>query len=91
MAKLWCIKFEVKAKNYALGFFPLDMLRYDCCTPSSGEDVAKIPIGISDIPEVPEVITLVHYSHGYKGWQPTVDRWKSFGWEVVKVHPAYSL
>lgn len=93
MAKLWAVKFEVKARIRLLGMFPIDMLRYDCCTPSPSIDAAHMLYSVRDIEDGTEneTITLVHHSHGHKGWQPTVDRWASFGWLVVKVHPAYAV
>lgn len=91
MSKIWIIKFEVQS-NSRFSVFPLDMMRYDRCTPRTQSDVNDIVISENLALELePKPITMVHYSHGFRRWQPTVDRWKSFGWEVVKVHPAYSM
>jgi hypothetical protein len=85
MAKLWRIEFTVRPRSGYLSF-PMDMLRYDCCTPASTGDAIKIrdnPLDYDDgvWPEDFSV-DLVHYSHGRKGWTPTAERWRSFGWIV---------
>lgn len=59
------------------GRFPLDMLRYDRCTPLAGVDVA--------------ILENTFQGHGYNSFavigpvEPTIDRWKSFGWQVNDV------
>ena len=62
-----------------VGHFPLDMLRYDQCAPYSSDDVAKI-----DTSEYQQRrrVRLVRYSDG--GRPATVDRWRSFLWNVVE-------
>jgi hypothetical protein len=58
-----------------IGLFPFDMLRYDYCWPASERDSAKIENrGHSKTRE----ITLRSLAP-----EPTLARWKSFGWEVV--------
>ena len=59
------------------GRFPLDMLRYDSCWPQSGEDVEKIAME-AGAPR--RVIKL--YTASPAG--PTLGRWESFMWRVVK-------
>jgi len=62
--------------------FPTDMLRYDACFPLHPGDVDRINAGIVG-PEVHAplrerpvfTIRLVSYLK-----EPTVDRWRSFGW-----------
>lgn len=62
--------------------FPTDMLRYDGAFPLGPGDVSKMQEGIVG-PHVTEtyrdrpmlVIRLVSYLK-----EPTVDRWRSFGW-----------
>lgn len=85
--KLKVHKFKVRPKGNLLFTFPLDMLRYDHCYPSSENDSAKIARCCdlrryskgSDNPRDWE-IELTAYKH--KNWVPTNDRWKSFSWEV---------
>ena len=71
--KMW--EFEVRGS----GYFPMDMLRYDGCYPATTDDVLRM-------------------SDNEKGWRtvrlfmpvsskdivPTVGRWRSFGWQVVR-------
>ena len=57
--------------------FPFDMLRYDSSFPPKGDDLAY-GFGHSDIWEV----ELEHRSTK-RDWQPTNERWRSFGWGVV--------
>lgn len=72
--KLW--KFKVSGK----GRFPVDMLRYDNCWPIESEDATKILDQKTDrtlgIGRPQRSIEL--YTHRKGG--PTIDRWKSFGW-----------
>lgn len=69
------IAFTVQGK----GSFPLDMLRYDQCWPERGDDVSEIEERRS-------------YGDGLRNVRligvcstPTVGRWSSFGWQVIKV------
>ena len=64
--------FKVRGK----GSFPLDMLRYDACHPVRPEDVEAIT---DDDTTRIRVLTL-NSNH-----PPTVKRWASFGWKVVKL------
>lgn len=80
MAKNYRYEFAVSGNNP----FPLDMLRYDCCWPRSSADVSKLSQAAnnrtgSGIIEV----TLV----GTK--EPTVERWRSFGWHVTGAYGAF--
>jgi len=82
---------EVSADPY--GTFPMDMLRYDGCYPEGSEDASKIGenLQLLDTARGPEdypekwVIRLVRFVETKK-CEPTVGRWRSFGWdcEVVK-------
>lgn len=92
MAKLWVVEFAVRS-NSPMNVFPIDMLRYDRCSPASHDDVEEITVAESPLLELDKnaTVSLVHYAHGDKKWQPTVRRWESFGWKVVRVHPAYSV
>lgn len=71
MPKLYEFKVE------GTGNFPFDMLRYDQCWPKGSESASNLtllnPIGYT----VKRQVTLT----GIKF--PTIDRWKSFGWQVT--------
>lgn len=90
MAKEWIIKFEVICKHKLLRSFPMDMLRYDHCHPSDSESAGAIADSLSDLISAnefePVAITLTHYSHGNRNWEPTNARWESYGYRVIKIH-----
>lgn len=67
-------KFEVTGE----GNFPLDMLRYDTCYPSTQMDVSLM--GLTSL----RVLFLSRRVQN-RNDQPTIERWKSFGWTVGKV------
>jgi len=65
------------------GSFPLDMLRYDRCIPSYEIEIHKLkdaPPAYRDKTQV----CLTHISFA-KQSQISVERWKSFGWNVISV------
>jgi hypothetical protein len=73
--------FEVRCGVGFADQFPIDMLRYDGCSPArESEDSA--PIQHRHHKFKPGDTIRLH-KIWYKGWQPTDERWKSFGWEVV--------
>lgn len=59
--------------------FPIDMLRYDACTPATEEDSHTIERTLSHENEGAVEVTLRFRT------LPTVARWASFGWTVVAV------
>jgi len=60
------------------GQFPVDMLRYDLAHPRSESDAGIIEDSLNRRgPQAEHEVKL----EGMK--QPTVDRWSSFGWQVV--------
>lgn len=62
------------------GRFPVDMLRYDCCFPLSGDDAENIIAHSAEESEHSlRKVRLVSNTL----WRPTVDRWSSFGWVVL--------
>lgn len=70
-----------------MGDIPLDMLRYDGCFPSTGDDVNNLVLGQHYSPDERRLwmttmreVAFTTYSQG----SPTTGRWKSFGWQV---HP----
>lgn len=62
--------------------FPIDMLRYDCCWPRNESDSYLIQGGAYSEPKDARNVWLLHDADN-KHWRPNVDRWKSFGWQVV--------
>jgi hypothetical protein len=62
------------------GRFPLDMLRYDQCTPRTGGDASAI-YGSDDGMEF-RVVNLYMYSAA-GAIRPEIARWESFGWYVL--------
>lgn len=76
---LHLIKVSCEGKFFS---FPIDMLRYDCLYPYSGEDSSKIHHCFENREEDNRIITLSRTAE--KTWKPTVERWKSFGWRVVE-------
>jgi hypothetical protein len=60
--------------------FPIDMLRYDRCTPMHETDSGRIQQSMwRGIAGEKEEINLLYVDR-----EPTEARWKSFGWEIVK-------
>ena len=57
------------------GTFPFDMLRYDACYPRTGADSTKLE------PTETDKRHLVLVSR----FEPTRERWESFGWNVTDV------
>ena len=58
------------------GLLPYDMLRYDCCWPSSSAEARTAAAEVNQIQIMTRPVVLRGTS------APTVERWKSFGWEV---------
>jgi hypothetical protein len=59
------------------GTFPLDMLRYDRCIPTSESDTNRM-----HYPQLEYQIFKL-YRLSSEGTKATAGRWKSFGWEVI--------
>lgn len=91
MAKRYHVRFQVSG---ATGF-PIDMLRYDRCTPDTEQDSWAIERSATNAlrnfvlsnlrtgREDDGVATITIRSDGrHKGWMPTGGRWFSFGWHV---------
>lgn len=60
--------------------FPVDMLRYDGCYPSTQDDTARLARAFRS----PFSDMTIHLStiNDQRRWSPTVARWNSFGWFV---------
>ena len=58
------------------GYFPVDMLRYDCAYPASSADVSAMGANSPRIDVERRTVELRSYH------RPTPDRWLSFGWVV---------
>jgi len=69
-----------------IGPVPIDMLRYDRCTPTTQEDVGKLTSAGSYDAQV--AVNMIRFTEG-KGQNyadnPTVKRWNSFGWQVTDI------
>jgi hypothetical protein len=75
MRKTTPIFFKVRGK----GNFPIDMLRYDECFPSTPVDVSYIEdVSRVEGKRVEREVSLVTN----KKYGPTEARWESFGWTV---------
>ena len=59
------------------GDFPVDMLRKDECYPADTESALNI---VRWTRETREVVLVSHQPRRW--WNPTFDRWRSFGWSV---------
>ena len=80
MAKLWIIEYEV----VGTGQFPIDMLRYDASYPAgSGHGIEHQNRSFFSDEEwrTPRRVRL-HHRNSFSSWEPTFDRWASFGWHV---------
>jgi len=65
-----------------VGDSPFDMLRYDACYPAKESEARNLE-GEYDA-DLRDVL-LIH--DGDRHWQPTRERWRSFGWVVEAVTP----
>ena len=81
----WLQEFEVEGTVD----FPLDMLRYDACWPARGEDAGTIARTFdrecrlsARRDDAPFRVRLRRSAPG-KECEPTVERWRSFGWDVI--------
>jgi len=66
--------------------FPIDMLRYDAVNPATEEDSYKVTHSLQrhamEEPWDGTPIALEGWHE--RDWEPTVGRWRSFGWDVVR-------
>jgi len=86
MPKLYTHKVHVSPLSGTFTPFPIDMLRYDCLCPNSEEDSGKIIENFSvpwDFMKARESLIITLEREGWKTWEPTYERWKSFSWTVV--------
>lgn len=66
--------------------FPMDMLRYDRCTPCTTEDVVNMSRLQRDVdPTKTVVVTVVAYTRTKAQSPFTIGRWESFGCKVELV------
>ncbi len=64
------------------GPFPIDMLRYDNCTPATEVDARKISRSLGlDAWEKPMQVNLYRFS--IEGQRATAARWEGFAWTIV--------
>lgn len=69
---------------HGAGRFPVDMLRYDSCTPWNETDSHRVGTE-DDHGRAPREITLRRFSRS--GEPATTGRWNSFGWTIVEEKP----
>lgn len=74
----WRQTFKVEGM---MGRFPVDMLRYDYCYPTTTEDALEITSGDNT---ASRVTVSLSRSVDRKDIQPTAARWASFGWRLVE-------
>lgn len=79
--KFGAVTFVVRGR----GEFPIDMLRYDSAVPLNGSDVTSVATDWA--PGAARNVTLRRFYPAGGVAAPTVERWRSFGWVVVEVHP----
>ena len=75
--------FEVMGR----GHFPFDMLRYDHCFPRDTTSAQNMEVQPDVRHREDRTIRLIAHSSS-KTWEPTIERWNSFGWGVFKVEEA---
>ena len=86
MARLYRTTFEVGG----VSAFPIDMLRYDECFPSDNDAIGNIQLSFESEIRRTKMRNGTHFKvrlvslHMNSAWQPTEERWRSFGWFVVK-------
>lgn len=64
------------------GAFPIDMLRYDDCTPAREIDAGKISRSV-DLVAWKDPVQVNLHRFSVDGKRATAARWESFGWTVV--------
>jgi hypothetical protein len=65
------------------GDFPIDMLRYDRCTPLTESDSGRIERTFDEEVGEDENAAEIDLKASEIGHQPTQGRWQSFGWTVI--------
>ena len=64
--------------------FPIDMLRYDRCYPYTKDDSRKISEDMRTIDETGNLESITVSRADSEIWKPATERWKMYGWDVVK-------
>lgn len=68
--------------------FPLDMLRHGECYPATTDDANAIAANVTrmersrDLPKEQRILLSTHLDPFGRGFLPSAQRWRSFGWEV---------
>jgi hypothetical protein len=75
------VRFTVRGR----GTFPVDMLRYDCCYPTSSDGACSILTHYTDSEYNKERKVELSMVVEHKNQRPTEARWISFGWTVENV------
>ena len=77
--KMFCIEFTVIGRAH----FPFDMLRYDMCYPVSASDASMMYFDYSQTAGNPQRRVRLRTWSQNRTWEPTYERWHSFGWLVT--------
>lgn len=64
--------------------FPMDMLRYDRCWPSTATDASQMTWDEGELPLERRTIALEFQHMNHFDQRPTAARWARFGWRVVE-------
>ena len=78
----WARKFKVQIPPGRK--FPIDMLRYDRCSPASSHDVMMMLETLNSQHREPVTIEMVSYCSHKHGNFFTKDRWKSFDVQIIE-------
>ena len=80
------MKYVSKFRVNGRGSFPVDMLRYDESRPDSEADSVKIAMTRDasgyDLDREVTLVTPHQNKAEQRRWEPTFQRWLSFGWRV---------
>lgn len=77
--------YQIELRVKGSGWFPTDMLRYSNCVPRTSDDAASIAASPKDWPGIREVELIRSASTAYAVKHIAEDRWKSFGWQVIRI------
>jgi len=82
-------KYECVFTVVGCGSLPIDMMRYDRCTPHTQEDASKVANSFMNYKPTEERTIHLHCymetAGKNPGDHPTTRRWNSFGWKVINV------
>lgn len=82
MARTKRVEFQARAASPGREF-PIDMLRYDGCFPSTEQDSYKIMRSLRREEPMTDAVLLQAVCRDGQPFRPNLDRWHSFGWELT--------